>query len=90
MKIDIFTNYRLQAGLPRSAKFIHKTGTQHRRACHSGVINPQNGGADAIVVVTCAADLDEQREAGKVFERVGRAITKTVLADPPVSTARAR
>lgn len=79
MKIDIFTNYRLQAGLPRSVKFIHKTGTQHRRACHSGVINPQNGGGDAIVVVTCAADLDEQREAGKVFERVGRAITKTVL-----------
>jgi beta-lactamase class A len=83
MKIDIFTNYRLQAGLPRSVKFIHKTGTQHRRACHAGVINPQKGGADAIVVVTCAADLDEQREAGKVFERVGRAITKTVLGGVP-------
>ncbi|MDM0086975.1 serine hydrolase [Variovorax sp. J2P1-31] len=79
MKIDIFTNYRLQAGLPRRVKFIHKTGTQHRTACHAGVIQPQNGGADAIVVATCASGLDEQREAGKVFERVGRAITKTVL-----------
>ena len=79
MKIDIFTNYRLQAGLPRSVKFIHKTGTQHHTACHAGVIQPQNGGAEAIVVATCASDLDEQREAGKVFERVGRAITKTVL-----------
>jgi beta-lactamase class A len=79
MKIDIFTNYRLQAGLPRSVRFIHKTGTQYRTACHSGVINPQNGGRDAVVVVTCAADLDEQKEAGKVFERVGRAITEHVL-----------
>jgi beta-lactamase class A len=79
MKIDVFTNYRLQAGLPRSVRFIHKTGTQYRTACHSGVINPENGGRDAIVVVACAADLDEQKEAGKVFERVGRAITDNVL-----------
>jgi beta-lactamase class A len=79
MKIDIFTNYRLQAGLPRSVRFIHKTGTQYRTACHSGVVSPENGGRDAIVVVACAADLDEQKEAGKVFERVGRAITDNVL-----------
>ncbi len=80
MKIDIFTNYRLQAGLPRSVKFVHKTGTQYRRACHAGVIEPQDKGAHAIVVATCAADIDEQRDAGKVFERVGRAISQTVLA----------
>ncbi|RYF33625.1 MAG: serine hydrolase, partial [Comamonadaceae bacterium] len=81
MKIDIFTNYRLQAGLPRSVKFVHKTGTQYRRACHAGVIEPQNGGAHAIVVATCAADIDEQKAAGVVFERIGRAISQTVLAD---------
>ena len=79
MKIDIFTNYRLQAGLPRSVKFIHKTGTQYQTACHSGVINPQDGGRQAIVVATCAAGIDEQNEAGKVFEQVGRAITRTLL-----------
>ena len=88
MKISIFTNYRLQAGLPRSARFIHKTGTQYQRACHVGVINPQDGGADGIVVATCAADIDEQREAGKVFERVGRAITQTLLQDGAVAKAR--
>ena len=88
MKIDIFTNYRLQAGLPRSVKFIHKTGTQYKRACHSGVINPQNGGADAIVVVACAADIDEQHAAGKVFEQVGRAITQTVLSGQTTAMAR--
>ena len=81
MKIRIFTNYRLQAGLPRSASFIHKTGTQYRRACHAGVINPQEGGAKAIVVATCAADIDEQKDAGRVFEQVGRAITRTMLAE---------
>ncbi|RYX97419.1 MAG: serine hydrolase [Comamonadaceae bacterium] len=88
MKIDIFTNYRLQAGLPRSEKFIHKTGTQYRRACHVGVINPQNGGADAIVVTTCAADLDEQKQAGRVFQQVGQAITKTMLTGPATAAAR--
>jgi beta-lactamase class A len=81
MKIAIFTNYRLQAGLPRSVPFIHKTGTQYQRACHVGVMNPKNDGADAIVVTTCAAGMDEQKEAGKIFERVGRAITQTVLKD---------
>ena len=81
MKLGIFTNYRLQAGLPRDVPFIHKTGTQHRTACHAGVIDPQDGGADAIVAVTCAADVDEQHEAGRIFERVGRAITRTVLAE---------
>jgi beta-lactamase class A len=88
MKIDIFTNYRLQAGLPRDVPFIHKTGTQYQRACHSGVINPKDGGADAIVVATCASGLDEQRVAGEVFERVGHAITRTLLQRP--ASARAR
>ena len=83
MKLGIFTNYRLQAGLPRSVDFIHKTGTQYRRACHAGVIAPQDGGAKAIVVATCAADIDEQKDAGVVFERVGRAVTAALLAGQP-------
>jgi beta-lactamase class A len=81
MKLGIFTNYRLQAGLPRDVPFVHKTGTQHRTACHAGVIDPEHGGADAIVVVTCAADVDEQHEAGRIFEQVGRAITRTMLGE---------
>jgi beta-lactamase class A len=88
MKIDIFTNYRLQAGLPRSVKFIHKTGTQYQTACHSGVINPQDGGADAIVVAACTAGIDEQHDAGKVLEAVGRAITRTLLQDQSAAAPR--
>ena len=82
MKIGIYTNYRLQAGLPRSVTFIHKTGTQYQRACHAGVISPEGGGARAIVVAACTADLDEQQAAGPVLTRVGRAISETVLAAP--------
>lgn len=88
MKLGIFTNYRLQAGLPRSVGFIHKTGTQYRRACHAGVISPLHGGASAIVVATCAADIDEQHDAGVVFERVGRAITGALLAAPAATPPR--
>ncbi len=79
LKFDTYDAYRLEAGLPRSERFIHKTGTQFERACHMGVVNPQDGGADAIVVATCAKGLDEHDEAGQAFEQVGRAITKVML-----------
>lgn len=79
MKYDTYDAYRLEAGLPRSVRFIHKTGTQWRRACHMGVIEPQEGGRRAIVVAACAEALDEQREAGRVFERIGRAISQVLL-----------
>lgn len=81
MKLGIYTNYRLQAGLPRSVSFIHKTGTQYLRACHAGVISPEAGGAKAIVVAACTADVDEQQEAGRVLERVGQAIAATMLTE---------
>ena len=85
MKFDIYTGYRLQAGFPRSAHFIHKTGTQYQRACHMGVIHPENRGADGIVVAACTADLDEQKAAGKVFERLGRVINQTLITPPAKS-----
>lgn len=66
---------RIRAGLPRTAFFIHKTGTQQNRACQMGVINQQDGAHAAIVVATCAEDLDEHGEAGRSFEQIGRAIT---------------
>lgn len=77
LKYATYDAYRLEAGLPRSERFIHKTGTQLHRACHMGVVNPQDGGRAAIVVATCAEDLDEHGEAGKAFEQIGRALTQT-------------
>lgn len=86
LKLGIYTNHRLQAGLPRSEPFIHKTGTQHLRACHAGVIRPQDQGARGIVVVACTADLDEQKAAGPVLQRVGQAVTQALLQAPAAGT----
>lgn len=79
MKIGSYDAYRLEAGLPKSAKFIHKTGTQFERACHAGVIHPEDGAPKGIVVVACAQDMDESKAAARAFEQVGAAITQTVL-----------
>ncbi|RZL61365.1 MAG: serine hydrolase [Variovorax sp.] len=79
MKFGPPGGYRLAGGLRQDVKFIHKTGTQYRTACHVGVVNPQDGGAKAIVVASCARDLDDQREAGKVFTEVGRAVNRVLL-----------
>jgi beta-lactamase class A len=73
-------DYRLEGGIPKSEAIIHKTGTQYRRACHMAVINPQDGGAKAVVVATCAADMDDVNDAGGIFRRVGEAVSKTALA----------
>jgi len=79
--------YRLEAGLPRAWPWIHKTGTQYRRACHMGVIAPQDGGARAVVVAACAADLDDGAEAGALFRQVGSAIARS-LGDMPVASRK--
>lgn len=80
MKFGRRANYRLEAGLPARYRLIHKTGTQHERACHMGVVEPQDGGAHAVVLAVCAAGLDEQRAAGRLFEQVGAAIGRTLPA----------
>lgn len=82
MKFGRRGDYRLEGGIPRSQPIIHKTGTQFRRACHMAVINPQDNGARAIVVATCAADMDDVKEAGGIFRRVGEAVTATLLTPP--------
>lgn len=81
MKLGRYEAYRLEAGLPREVPFLHKTGTQWERACHVGVIAPQAPGqSDTVVVVACAEGLDEAAEAGALFERVGEAIARHLLA----------
>ncbi|CAN5507384.1 hypothetical protein BH09PSE5_BH09PSE5_19650 [soil metagenome] len=89
LKYDSYDAYRLEAGLPRTVRFIHKTGTQYRRACHMGVIDPQDGARNAIVVVSCAENMDEHGEAAPLFEKIGKAITQTMLKDRPATVAQA-
>jgi len=84
MKFGKRGDYRLEGGIPKSKMIIHKTGTQHRRACHMAVINPHQGGVKGIVVTTCASDMDDEKDAGGIFRRVGEAVSQTAL----VSMAR--
>ena len=79
MKFGKRGDYRLEGGIPKSEMIIHKTGTQYRRACHMAVINPQQGGVKGIAVTTCASDMDDEKEAGGIFKRVGEAVSKTAL-----------
>jgi beta-lactamase class A len=81
MKFGKRGDYRLEGGIPMREMIIHKTGTQYRRACHMAVINPQQGGAKGIVVTTCASDMDDVKDAGGIFRRVGEAVSRTALAD---------
>jgi beta-lactamase class A len=75
-------DYRLEGGIPKAFLMIHKTGTQYRRACHMMVVSPENRGARGIVIATCAADMDDVKDAGGIFKRVGDAVTATLLARP--------
>ncbi|UQY36195.1 class A beta-lactamase-related serine hydrolase [Pseudomonas fulva] len=77
MGLDSYEAYRLEAGLSEQLPFVQKTGTQQHRACHMGIANPQ--GDDALVILACAEALDEDAEAGKLFEQVGEAIQELVL-----------
>ncbi len=81
MKFGRRGDYRLEGGIPREP-IIHKTGTQHRTACHMLVVNPQDGGARAIVIATCAADMDDVKDAGGIFRRVGEAVSAVALGRP--------
>lgn len=80
--------YRLEARLPARASFTHKTGTQYQRACHVGVVQPERGGADGVVLAVCAAELDEQVAAGRLFAQVGQAVAWLVLAPTEPNTSK--
>jgi len=81
MKFGRRGDYRLEGGIPKSVPIIHKTGTQHRRACHMAVLHPQDA-KRGIVVVTCAADMDDVKDAGGIFRQVGEAVSATLPVRP--------
>ncbi|WP_239495284.1 serine hydrolase [Salinicola halophilus] len=78
LKLDTYDAYRLEGGLPREAAFIQKTGTQHRRACHMGVVEPTDPDR-AIVITACTEAMDEAAPSEALLKRVGEAIAETML-----------
>jgi len=83
---------RIQAGLPEGVDFIQKTGTQVRRACNLGVLDPARGREGTVVVVACAEKFDALAQAEKAFSDLGRALVEAgvipVVADDAARTGR--
>lgn len=66
---------RIKAGLPETAVFAHKTGTQISRSCNVGILNPRTP-AKAVVVAACAEGYDQLGEAEQSFARLGRLLVE--------------
>ncbi|GAA4323419.1 class A beta-lactamase [Pigmentiphaga soli] len=73
---------RIKAGLPKSAPFAHKTGTQRARICDAGIIGSRAAGGRRVVVAACTrGDLPTARLEQSLKE-VGEAIGRSgLLAD---------
>jgi len=70
---------RISAGLPASAVWAHKTGTQHRRACDMGILYLQPD--RPIVIAACTRNFWRVPDAERLFARLGRVISLAAGAD---------
>lgn len=70
---------RIKAGLPESALFAHKTGTQIARSCNVGILNPQLK-KGAVIVVACAEGYANLGEAERAYQELGQALAGAGLA----------
>lgn len=79
---------RLKAGLPSGTRFAHKTGTQRRRICDSGLIRlSENGLERRAVVVACIRDDASVNRSEWALKQVGAAICNSGLLTPGVTHA---
>lgn len=81
---------RISAGLPPGTDFAQKTGTQLRRACNVGVIDPERARDGATLVLACAEDFDDIADAETAFQGLGRALGETVLVSKAAETRSSR
>lgn len=65
---------RISAGLPGTAVWEHKTGTQHRRACDMGLLYLQPG--RPIVIAACTRNFWRVSDAERLLARLGRLISR--------------
>ncbi len=71
---------RIAAGLPPTASWAHKTGTQHRRACDMGILQLQPG--RTVVIAACTRGFWRVADAERLFARLGRIISTAAGAPP--------
>ncbi|MGM0768756.1 MAG: serine hydrolase [Pseudomonadota bacterium] len=79
---DIKTgDHRIKAGLPEHVTFVHKTGTQHRRACNIGVA--QTADHPGVVIAACGRGTGNLEASEQAFRRVGQAVSETGVFGEP-------
>jgi beta-lactamase class A len=62
---------RLRARIPDDVAFVHKTGTQYRRACDVGVMEFKPG---PVVVAACLRNFDSLTKAERTMASIGEAV----------------
>lgn len=72
---------RIAAGLPKTAAWAHKTGTQHRRACDLGILELRPG--QTIVIAACTRRFWHVADAERLFSRLGQLISDAASTPPP-------
>ncbi|NZA25635.1 serine hydrolase [Luteimonas sp. SJ-92] len=78
---------RIKAGLPHGARFAHKTGTQHRRACDMGIVTMQGTG-ERVVVAACARGSLSLAASERALRDVGAAVTASGVLDRSTPVTR--
>jgi beta-lactamase class A len=74
---------RIKAGLPKSVRFAHKTGTQYARICDMGItFSTANAEADRVIIVACSRGLVPRRQANKALRQVGEAVAAAGAFEP--------
>ena len=83
---------RLRASLPANARFAHKTGTQYRRICDSGIASlpTRDGSAPAQVVIAACARGAGTAASERALRELGAAITASGVLDSTSSHAPVR
>ncbi|VXC00178.1 Serine hydrolase [Luteimonas sp. 9C] len=83
---------RLRAGLPPDARFAHKTGTQYRRICDSGIasVPARDGGTQPHVVIAACARGAGTVASERALRELGAAVTASGLLDSLKPQAPAR
>lgn len=75
---------RIQAALPAGARFAHKTGTQHRRACDMGIVTTRVGRTDEnVVVAACIRGVARQAHSDRALREVGAALVESGVITLP-------
>jgi beta-lactamase class A len=69
---------RIAAGLPATAAWAHKTGTQHRRACDVGFLTLPSG--QPAVIAACTRNFWRVSDAEQLFATLGASVWRTLGA----------